>query len=150
VTKVAVGTGVTAFGTAELARLLADWRGTRPSLVDSLAEALIDLIEAAVVPAGVRLPTQRALATAIGVSRGTVTTAYQVLIERGYAQARERSRTWVQQRSQWQIRPGATAGWHTDHDSVREVNPYGFGPLAGPHGSIRIACLTTSRMPRPT
>jgi Transcriptional regulators containing a DNA-binding HTH domain and an aminotransferase domain (MocR family) and their eukaryotic orthologs len=69
---------------AELSRMLGDWADESDTLPDSLAQGLIELVKAGFVPAGSALPAQRDCATALGVSRGTVSAAYAVLEARGY------------------------------------------------------------------
>ena len=56
-----------------------------------LAEGLRTLIAEGRVPVGVRLPSERDLTDAVGVSRTTVTRAYDVLREEGYLGARQGS-----------------------------------------------------------
>ncbi|MBN9376050.1 MAG: winged helix-turn-helix transcriptional regulator, partial [Cellulomonas sp.] len=76
--------------TAQLTRLLGDWSALSRRLADALADAVIDLVDAGVLAPGVELPPQRDLSTALGVSRGTVTMAAQILESRGYLEARRR------------------------------------------------------------
>lgn len=58
-----------------------------------LADALRRLIADGRIPVGTRLPSERDLTAALGVSRTTVTRAYQLLQEVGYATARQGSGT---------------------------------------------------------
>ncbi|WP_370247102.1 PLP-dependent aminotransferase family protein [Nocardioides sp.] len=60
-----------------------------------LAEALIEAIGDGRLGHGARLPSERDLTTALGVSRTTVTRAYAMLREQGYAQARHGSGTYT-------------------------------------------------------
>ncbi len=64
--------------------MLGDWADESQTLSDALAQSLIDLVTAGFVPAGSVLPAQRDCAVALGVSRGTVGTAYAALEGRGY------------------------------------------------------------------
>lgn len=73
-----------AVGADELSNLLGRWTSGAASLVDDLVSALVDLVDAGLLPAGMQLPPQRVLASALGVSRGTVTSAYAALEGRGY------------------------------------------------------------------
>lgn len=68
---------------AKVTRLLGDWRS--PALPDykALARALGDLIDGARLSAARILPSQRSLATVLGVARGTVVRAYRILDESG-------------------------------------------------------------------
>ncbi len=63
---------------------------------EGLARSLARLIADGRLPLGLRLPSERELATALGLSRTTVTRAYTVLREAGYAIARQGSGTWTQ------------------------------------------------------
>lgn len=64
---------------AALSRVLGDWQLSGPTLPDALATAITELIGAGLVSAGVALPAQRELAATLGVSRGTVATAFAAL-----------------------------------------------------------------------
>lgn len=68
----------------ELSNLLGRWTTGDGTLSEDLVRALVDLIDAGLVPAGTRMPPQRGLALALGVSRGIVTAAYAALEGRGY------------------------------------------------------------------
>ena len=78
--------------THRLAQLLGD-APRRPPAYRSLAAAMRLLVDDGRVPAGTRLPSERSLADALGVSRATVTRAYAVLGEGGYARSRRGSGT---------------------------------------------------------
>lgn len=60
-----------------------------------LADALTVLIGDGRIPDGVRLPSERDLTAALGVSRTTVTRAYAILRDTGYAEARHGSGTYT-------------------------------------------------------
>ena len=78
-----------------LAAALGDWRtGDRP-LYQELADGITGLVHHGTVPSGARLPAERALATTLAVSRGTVVAAYDHLRERGLASTRHGSGTIV-------------------------------------------------------
>ncbi|MFB7495840.1 PLP-dependent aminotransferase family protein [Streptomyces sp. NPDC056161] len=77
-----------------VARLLGVWRGTAPVSVP-LRDALAELIDGSYLPAGWRMPGQRALATALGVARGTVARAYTELTASGHVTAARGSGTYV-------------------------------------------------------
>ncbi|HEX2863057.1 MAG TPA: winged helix-turn-helix domain-containing protein, partial [Deinococcales bacterium] len=71
-----------------------DRQSSRPvarQLRDQLAEA----IQAGRLPPGGRLPSTRALARALGVSRGAVLAAYEDLLADGYLTGRAGSGTFV-------------------------------------------------------
>jgi DNA-binding transcriptional MocR family regulator len=65
-------------------------RGFRP-----LAGAVTAAIRRGDVPAGSRLPTERSLASALGLSRGSVVAAYELLRDDGLVLRRQGSGTWV-------------------------------------------------------
>ncbi|MBO4269508.1 GntR family transcriptional regulator [Microbispora triticiradicis] len=83
---------VTAEGLAAYLDIRRDSRGHLPQqLVEQLAEA----IRAGLLPAGTRLPSTRAMALLLGVSRGVVVSAYELLLARGFVEGRPRSGTYV-------------------------------------------------------
>ncbi|MFI8965900.1 PLP-dependent aminotransferase family protein [Streptomyces sp. NPDC053493] len=61
----------------------------------SLQEALRDAVRAGRLAPGTRLPSSRALAADLGVSRGLVTEAYEQLTAEGYLRSDRGSGTWV-------------------------------------------------------
>jgi DNA-binding transcriptional MocR family regulator len=73
------------------ATLLGDF--PRSPAYRGLADGLRRLIADGRIPVGTRLPSERDLTAALGVSRTTVTRAYQLLQEVGYASARQGSGT---------------------------------------------------------
>ncbi|WP_368502477.1 GntR family transcriptional regulator [Actinomyces sp.] len=68
---------------ARVARLLGEWRRPGVPGYNALSDALGELIDGAQVPAATVLPSQRSLAAALGISRGTVVRAYEQLQESG-------------------------------------------------------------------
>ncbi|WP_344056798.1 PLP-dependent aminotransferase family protein, partial [Sphaerisporangium rubeum] len=78
----------------QLARLLDLPAGARP-YYRALAEAVRTLILDGRLPVRVRVPAERHLAAALGVSRTTVTTAYDLLRERGYLDSRQGAGSWT-------------------------------------------------------
>src|SRR5687768_1673966 len=60
-----------------------------------LAEALIELVGDGRIGLDVRLPSERDLTVALDVSRTTVTRAYQLLRDGGYAEARQGAGTFT-------------------------------------------------------
>ncbi|MBF6175445.1 PLP-dependent aminotransferase family protein [Nocardia blacklockiae] len=69
-------------------------RTSRPAYL-ALAESIRLLIHDGRAPLGVALPSERDLATTLGVSRTTVTSAYALLRENGYLISRQGSRSTV-------------------------------------------------------
>lgn len=83
---------------AELSSMLGRWTTGTARLGDDLLAGLVDLIEAGLVPGGATLPPQRSLASALNVSRGTVTGVYTDLEARGYVVTRQGSGTRIRSR----------------------------------------------------
>lgn len=65
------------------------------SLQRQLRQKLVEVILSGALPPARRLPSSRKLADQLGVSRNTVTLAYQRLLEEGYLVSRERSGIYV-------------------------------------------------------
>jgi DNA-binding transcriptional MocR family regulator len=78
-----------------LAAALADVREQRGPLYAALADRLRLLVGDGRLPVGTRLPSERDLAAATGLSRATVTSAYRLLVDTGWAQARRGAGTWT-------------------------------------------------------
>ena len=82
-------------GPRELVRLLGPWPAAgRPAYL-ALAGRVRLLVLDGRVPVGVRLPPERELATALGLSRTTVTATYESLRASGHAVSRQGSGTWT-------------------------------------------------------
>lgn len=67
----------------------------RSPLAASLAREVRSMVSDGRVPVGVRLPPERELAAALGISRVTASAAYRRLREKGWAAARQGSGTWT-------------------------------------------------------
>jgi DNA-binding transcriptional MocR family regulator len=78
-----------------LAELVGDLTGDRPPRYAALAARVRLLVADGRVPLGVRLPAERELATALDVSRATVSAAYARLREDGWATARQGAGTFA-------------------------------------------------------
>jgi DNA-binding transcriptional MocR family regulator len=94
----------------QLARLLADWRLAAPAgpAYARLAAAVRALLVDGRLPLAARLPAERELALRLGISRTTVTAAYDALRSEGYVHARQGSGTFTA------LPPGSVhqaAGW---------------------------------------
>lgn len=138
-----------------LRAILGSDRGDGPAylwLADGIRSAVAD----GRVLHGMRLPSERELAPALGVSRTTVTKAYGLLVERGFAQARQGSGTTVTvpggpvddgQEPLWdepadpanadliQAAPAATPGLHAAFEAaLAELPRYTGGRGYYPHG----------------
>jgi DNA-binding transcriptional MocR family regulator len=77
-----------------LVELLGQWRHGGPAH-ERLAATIRSLILDGRVPIGSRLPAERMLANALGLSRATVTAAYDQLRGEGYVASRQGSGSWV-------------------------------------------------------
>jgi DNA-binding transcriptional MocR family regulator len=80
---------------ARLAALLAGWDRAEGALYVGLADAIRRLVETGELPPGVRLPSERRLADALSVSRGTVVAAYDLLRSDDLVRSRRGSGTVV-------------------------------------------------------
>src|SRR4051812_48680357 len=78
-----------------LARLLGAWRASGPAYA-SLARAIRLLVLDGRLPLRTRLPGERELAEALGVSRTTATAAYASLREEGFLASRRGAGSWTQ------------------------------------------------------
>jgi len=78
-----------------LANLLGPWTSGHGPRSRRLGERLATLVEQGVLAEGTRLPTERALAARLGVSRTTVAAAYDLVRDRGLAVSRQGSGTEV-------------------------------------------------------
>ena len=87
-------------GPNQLAQRLGPWRSTEGSgrarpLQAALAERITGLVVDGRLALGTRLPAERSLSEALGVSRTTVTAAYSLLRESGFAVSRQGSGSYV-------------------------------------------------------
>lgn len=80
-----------------VADLLGDWERWDGSLYERLAGALLRAVDRQELPPGTRLPAERSLAEALGISRSTVSQAYDLLRGHGWVESRQGSGTWVGQ-----------------------------------------------------
>ena len=80
----------------QLARLLGRWQGGRnvPDYA-ALAATVRGLLSDGRLPLGVRLPAERELALALGISRTTVSAGYRVLRETGHLTSRRGAGSWT-------------------------------------------------------
>jgi DNA-binding transcriptional MocR family regulator len=83
-----------AVSTATLAGLLGEWRRGGPAH-ERLAATLRALALDGRLPLESRLPAERALAATLGISRATVTAAYERLRADGYLSSRQGSGSWL-------------------------------------------------------
>jgi DNA-binding transcriptional MocR family regulator len=89
------GSGVETTSARRLAELVGDLDGARSPRYAALAGRVRMLVADGRVPLGTRLPAERELATALQLSRATVTAAYARLREDGWATARQGAGTFA-------------------------------------------------------
>ncbi|MFI6876511.1 PLP-dependent aminotransferase family protein [Streptomyces sp. NPDC050400] len=82
-------------GSRRLADLVTGVAGQRPGY-RALAQGVRTLLLDGRIALHVRLPAEREFAAALGVSRATVTAAYDLLRESGYARSRRGAGTWTE------------------------------------------------------
>lgn len=114
-----------------LARLAGDF--DRSPAYRGLARKLRELIGDGRIPVGTRLPSERAVTTALGVSRTTVTRAYEDLAAAGFASARRGSGTFAL----------VPAEQRRAHD--RALHPLGSRQM--PEEVIDLNCATSAATP---
>ncbi|MGW7074152.1 MocR-like transcription factor YczR [Streptomyces sp. NPDC054866] len=83
-------------GSRQLAQMVTGAAGTPHPGYRALAHGIRTLLLDGRIPLHTRLPAERELATALGVSRATVTAAYDLLREGGYARSRRGAGTWTE------------------------------------------------------
>ncbi len=101
------------------AKLLPRFSGSSATLQGRIKEMMVRSILDGLVPIDAAMPPSRSLARALGVSRNTVSLALQMLVDKGFLVARERSGLFVNpdivlgqaSRSQQQDRPGGDLAW---------------------------------------
>ena len=84
-------------GAPLMTRLLSGWDSCDGPLHRCLANAVRRVIVSGALPQGAILPSQRALAQALAVSRTTVAVAYDELCTEGWLATRQGGTTWVRQ-----------------------------------------------------
>jgi DNA-binding transcriptional MocR family regulator len=107
----------------QLARLLGHWhslpgRHRRPDY-SALAGAVRGLLTDSRLPLGVRLPAERELAEALGISRTTVTAAYRSLRESGHLTSRRGAGSWTTLPGGHRV---ATSGLWTPQDDLDMID----------------------------
>jgi DNA-binding transcriptional MocR family regulator len=128
---------------AAVARQLGLWSNGKGSLQQKLARALMEVIRHGEIAPGVRLPSERALAAALTISRTTVVAAYDALRELGWLESRAGSGTWVCVRS-----AAVAAARHSAHDSVLAASPLlGLLDQRGDNDIVELALGTPFPLP---
>ena len=116
---------------ARLARLIGDF--DRSPAYRGLRQALQERIGDGRIPLGTRLPSERAVTAALGVSRTTVTRAYADLVASGFATARQGSGTY------------ATVPVERRRAHDRALHPLGMPPPSD--DAIELSCAAGSATP---
>ncbi len=83
----------------DLVAIIGDWSSGKGPLYGRLARAIGSAIESGELAAGARLPPERPLAEALGVSRTTAVLAYRRLREKGLVESRQGSGSWIPRRA---------------------------------------------------
>ncbi|GLW08889.1 GntR family transcriptional regulator [Microtetraspora sp. NBRC 13810] len=112
---------------------LGEWRGERHGLAGALAEAIREAVLDGRVPVGSPLPAERALAEALGVSRGTVVAGLARLREDGWVRTRHGGGSVV--RLPARLTEGTTP-WSRDHGIGVDLTD---AVTAAPHDAYREA-----------
>src|SRR4051794_3225849 len=124
-----------------LARILGAWRSSGPAYA-SLARALRLLVLDGRLPLRTRLPGERELAEALGVSRTTATAAYAALREEGFLASRRGSGSWTQL-------PADAGAAPLAGPSGEDVIDLSCAACAAPEGALHSALVAASaELPR--
>ncbi len=131
-------------GVKRLVETLGDWRrGSEATLPEQLAAAIEQAVEEGWLVGGARLPAERSMAVALGVSRSTVTTSLGILKDRGRLQARHGSGTVISRPASGSELPidlseigdgGRQALPNLDLESLLESATTGFNAEHDSHG----------------
>jgi DNA-binding transcriptional MocR family regulator len=126
-----------------LARLLGAWRSGRPGYV-ALAAAIRLLVLDGRLPLRTRLPGERELATALGVSRTTAAAAYAALREEGFLTSRRGAGSWTSLPADGRAAPGAAEP--PPDDGVIDLSA---AATSAPEGALhRALASATEELPR--
>src|SRR6188472_2580321 len=129
-----------------LARLLGAWRSARPAYV-ALSAAIRLLVLDGRLPLRTRLPGERELASALGVSRTTAAAAYAALREEGFLASRRGAGSWTTLPAD-RHRPAPAAG-PVAADAANEVIDLSAAATAAPEGALhRALAAATAELPR--
>jgi DNA-binding transcriptional MocR family regulator len=102
-----------------MASLLGDWRSSGDSLAQSLAAAVQNAVLDGQLPVGSPLPSERALASAMDVSRGTIVAGLALLRDAGWIETRHGSGSVVRLPAHLTAR---TAPWSLDHGGEVDID----------------------------
>ena len=128
-----------------LARLLGAWRSARPAYV-ALSAAIRLLVLDGRLPLRTRLPGERELASALGVSRTTAAAAYAALREEGFLASRRGAGSWTTLPAD---RDRAPAAAPAISGAAHEVIDLSAAATAAPEGALhRALAAATAELPR--
>ncbi|MEV4637209.1 PLP-dependent aminotransferase family protein [Actinoplanes sp. NPDC049548] len=132
----------------QLARLLGQWHSLpgrhRSPDYAALAGAVRGLLTDGRLPLGVRLPAERELAEALGVSRTTVTAAYRSLRETGHLTSRRGAGSWTTLPNGHRV---ASSGLWTPSDDLDMID-MGVAASAAPVELVPAARAAADDLPR--
>src|SRR4051794_36224663 len=124
-----------------VARLLGSWRASGPAYA-SLARALRLLVLDGRLPLRTRLPGERELAEALGVSRTTASAAYAALREEGFLASRGAGGSWTRS-------PAARPAAPTPPPPGAGLIDLSTAASAAPAGALHAAlAAATAELPR--
>lgn len=112
----------------QLARLLGGWAENRGRLPERLARALRQLVELGELAPGTRLPSERALASALVISRATVVSGYELLHGAGLLDSRPGSGHWIAREAAGRAGLGVTALFPWQHRLAPPESALGYPP----------------------
>jgi DNA-binding transcriptional MocR family regulator len=133
---------------SQLARLLGHWHALpgrhRSPDYAALAGAVRGLLADGRLPLAIRLPAERELAEALGVSRTTVTAAYRALRESGHLTSRRGAGSWTTLPGGHRV---ATSGLWTPQDDLDMID-LGVAASAAPVELVPAARAAADDLPR--
>jgi DNA-binding transcriptional MocR family regulator len=115
---------------------LGGWRQEPGPLAQVLAAAVRDAVVDGRIPVGTRLPSERALASALEISRGTVVAALAVLRDAGWLRSRQGSGSAIRLPPELAER---TAPWSVDHGNGLDGLDFTRAVTAAPHAAYLAA-----------
>jgi len=140
-----VGPGDRGLSGPHLARLLGAWRSARPAYV-ALAAAIRLLVLDGRLPLRTRLPGERELAAALGVSRTTAAAAYAALREEGFLASRRGAGSWTTLPAD---RDAAAPAAPVEAGGAADVIDLSAAGTAAPEGALhRALAAATAELPR--
>ncbi|MGW0432653.1 MocR-like transcription factor YczR [Micromonospora sp. NPDC003197] len=132
----------------QLARLLGQWHALpgrrRNPDYQALADAVRGLLADGRLSLGVRLPAERELAEALGVSRTTVSAAYRELRDSGHLHSRRGAGSWTRLPGGHRV---ASSGLWTPQDELDMID-LGYASLAAPAELLPAARAAAEDLPR--